>query len=331
MRSLRALARDLGLSPATVSRALSGRPHVHQEVRARVLAAAAASGIAAPQAGAASGRRLVAVVAGSRWAQEGRADPLTELLSGATQGARQAGAQLATVILEQTPAGGLAEDAACARLRPSAALLVHWQDLAAIAAAAERLPCVLVGQAPPDAAGIGVRCASFDAGDGVLRLLDHLRSLGHRRLAMLSDSASGWRGAERHGAAVTAAALRGVELAQVRLELGQGWERVRRLHRAGITGWISDSQATGYALLAHLASWRARVPAEVSVCSFSFTQPPPGLPRLTGMRGDWRAVGRIAARWALTRPDPTDPVTRLLVRSRVEPGETTGPGPRRGG
>jgi LacI family transcriptional regulator len=210
-------------------------------------------------------------------------------------------------------------------MRPSAALLVHWQDMDAIAAAAAALPCVLVGQAPPDVAGIGVRCASFDAGDGVLRLLDHLRSLGHRRIAMVSDTASGWRGAERHGAAATAAALRGCGLGQVRLVEGRGWERARRLAAAGTTGWIADSQGTGYALLTHLAGWGWQVPRDASICSFSFTAPDPGRPRLTGMRGDWRAVGRIAARWALTRPDPTDPVTRLLVQSRVLPGETTAP------
>jgi DNA-binding LacI/PurR family transcriptional regulator len=107
MPSLRALARQLSLSPATVSRALAGRPHVHQEVRARVLAAAAAAGVAAPQAGAGAGRRLMAVVAGRAWTRGPAAEPLAELLAGATQGARQAGAHLATVILDHVPAAGV--------------------------------------------------------------------------------------------------------------------------------------------------------------------------------------------------------------------------------
>jgi LacI family transcriptional regulator len=324
MRSLRALARDLGLSPATVSRALSGHPHVHRTVRAQVLAAAAAAGLATPTAGAAAGRRLLTVV-GRSWARGGLAGPYTALLAGAAQGARQAGAHLASVVLDRLPADGLDQDPACAGLRPSAALLLYWTDADAIAAIAARLPCVLVGQTPAEAEGSGVRLATFDAADGVLRLLDHLLELGHRRIASLADAALGWRSIERHGAAHAAALLRRHPLRHLLVEGGDGWDGVRRAHRAGVTAWIADGQNTAYALIDHLAGWGAQVPRDVSVCSFHFTPPEPGQRQLTGMRGDWQAVGRIAARWALTRPDPTDPVTRLLVRSRVEPGDTTAP------
>lgn len=321
MASLRSLARQLGISPATVSRVLAGRPHVQDGMRARVLAAAVAAGLASPSAGAASGRRLLALVEAA-WGRDRRAAPLAELLAGAAQGARQAGAVLHTLAVEGQP-DSLDAIPAAQRLRPSALLLCHWYDDASAAALSQRLPSVVVGQPPADPSA--VRHATFDAANGVLRLLDHLLGLGHRRIAFLGDAGSGWRGRERLGAALAAAAQRGVAVEVLRVETGQGWDGVRRSLQAGITGWICDAQGTGEAMLAHCADWAVRVPQEASVCSFCFVPPVPGALRLTGMRGDWRAVGRIAARWALTRPDRLDPGTRLLVQSQVEPGDTTGP------
>lgn len=325
MASLRSLARSLNLSPATVSRVLAGRPHVQDRVRARVLAAAAAAGIATPSAGAAAGRRLLALV-GERWARGNGASSLADMLAGAAQGVRQAGGVLNVLAVESELPGGLAAYPAAQRLRPSALLLCHWQDADSAAGLAADLPLVVVGHQGDDIAP--VRHAAFDAADGVLRLLDHLRELGHQRLAFLSTTASGWRGCERLGAAQTAAVWRGVALRQLRVDGRRGWNAVHRALRAGTTGWICDSQVCGEELLARCAAWGVRVPQDASVCGFFFAPPAPGAVRLTGMRGDWTAVGRIAARWALTRPDRLDPGTRLLVRSRVEPGDTTAPAPR---
>lgn len=321
MDSLRALARSLRLSPATVSRALAGRPHVRDRVRARVLAAAAAAGLASPSAGAGAGRRLVALV-GQEWLRGPSAGTAAALLAGASQGARQAGATLAVVAVDGQPAGGLAAYPEVQRLQPSALLLCLWHDGTSAAELAASLPAVVVGQPPVDPAD--VRYATFDAADGVLRLLDHLLGLGHRRIAFLSSAASGWRGCERAGAAQAAALTRGIGIASLRVDGEHGWPAVRRALRAGTTGLICDAQKTGEELLRRCAGWGIGVPQDVSVCGFFFAAPEAAARRLTGMRGDWAAVGRIAARWALTRPDRLDPGMRLLVRGRVEPGHTTG-------
>lgn len=326
MESLRSLARSLRVSPATVSRVLAGRPHVRDRVRVRVLAAAAAAGLASPSAGAGAGRRLLALV-GQEFLRGPAAGTATALLTGAAQGTRQAGATLAVVGLDGHPAGGLSAYPDVQRRRPSALLLCLWHDSTSAADLAASLPTVVVGQPPDDP--VGVRYASFDAADGVLRLLDHLLGLGHRRIAFLSSAASGWRGCERAGAAQAAAMRRGVALAQLRVDGGRNWPTVRRAMRAGTTGWICDAQQTGEELLRRCIDWGVRVPLDVSVCGFFFATAAVGAQRLTGMQGDWAAVGRIAARWALTRPDRLDPGMRLLVRSRVEPGDTTGPAPLR--
>ncbi len=325
MPSLRALARELGLSAATVSRVLAGRPQVADRVRARVLAAAAAAGLAAPSAGAAAGRRLLALV-DRGWTGGRGGAALADLLGGAAQGARQAGAVLLTLAVDGQQRGGLATLPAAQRLRPSALLLCHWRDDGAMAELAAELPTVVVSQPPADPSP--VRHATFDAHNGVLRLLDHLLGFGHQRIAFLGDAATGWRGHERLGAAQAAALHRGTDLRTLRIDGKRGWTAVRAALRAGVTGWICDAQNTGEALLERCAAWEVRVPRDASVCGFFFSPPASGAVHLTGMRGDWHAVGRIAARWALTRPDRLDPGTRLLVQSRVEPGDTTGPAPR---
>jgi LacI family transcriptional regulator len=322
MASLRSLARSLDLSPATVSRVLAGRPHVRDQVRVRVLAAAAAAGLASPSAGAGAGRRLLALV-GDGWMHGPSVATVGELLTGASQGARQAGATLAVQTVDDLRRGGLAAYPAVQRARPSALLLCLWQDAETAADLAAALPTVVVGQ--PPAEYDGMRYAVFDAADGVLRLLDHLLELGHRRLVFLSSASSGWRGCERAGAAQAAALQRGASLAQLRIGRARDWSLVRRAMRSGTTGWICDAQSTGETLLRLCCDWGIGVPRDVSVCGFFFTAPSPDRCPLTGMHGDWAAVGRIAARWALTRPDRLDPGMRMLVRSRVEPGGTTGP------
>lgn len=304
-----------------MSRTLAGRPHVHDGMRARILAAAVAAGLASPSAGAAAGRRLLALV-DATWGHGRQGTALAELLAGAAQGARQASAVLHSLAVDGQPAS-LAEMPAAQRLRPSALLLCHWRDDASAAALSRELPSVVVGQPPADPSA--VRHATFDAANGVLRLLDHLLGLGHRRIAFLGEFATGWRGRERLGAAHAAALQRGIDLVALRVDGQDGWQKVLAALQAGITGWICDAQATGEAMLARCAGWSVRVPQDVSVCGFFFTPPREGAVHLTGMRGDWRAVGRIAARWALTRPDRLDPGTRLLVQSLVEPGDTTGP------
>lgn len=247
---------------------------------------------------------------------------MADILAGAAQGARQSGAVLHSLAVDGQPAA-LTDIAAAARLRPSALLLCFWHDDASACALSHERPCVVVGQPPAETHA--ARYASFDAAHGTLQLLDHLLELGHRRIAFLGARTTGWRGHERRGAAMAAAGMRGVTLRQLTIEDDASWNAVRTAMRQGISGWICDAQGTGEALLMRCRSWSLRVPADASICGFFFHPPAPGQPRLTGMRGDWQAVGRIAARWALTRPDRLDPSTRLLVGSRVEPGDTTAP------
>lgn len=316
---MRSLAQRLGVSVATISRVLAGQPQVSDHVRARVLAAAAAAGLASTSAGAQNGRRLLAIVNRS-WTSGDLAPSFADLLHGAAQGARQVGASIDLLTFEADSRPNPSE---IRQRHASALLFCHWFDLAAATTLSARLPSVVIGN--PLADGGSLRRVSFDAAEGVVRLYEHLWKLGHRRIAFVSDSASGWKGSERAGAALAATLHHEVPCTILRIDGLHGWTSIHQAVQQGITGLIADSQKVGQQLLQRLAEWSVDVPRQVSVCSFTFTPTPAGCLRLTAMRGDWQAVGRIAARLALSRPDQLDPGLRLLVTSQVEEGETTGP------
>ena len=328
MTSLRQLASGLGLSTATVSRALAGRSRVAPSTRARILAAAAEAGCGAIRDRDGDGRSLVLVQGGFPLDRVTRIW-LRGLHEGLGDGAANLGARLLVVSGEAlTRAGG--DAGALARLagcRPSAAVILGWNDPAGLARLEQSIPCVGVGGMTAAEPALNVE---FDHHAAAEALVGHLHGLGHRRFALITGNGPPRRETHRVGAVFAALHLHGLaaaDLAIIDTTAAQLVDRaVAAALRSQATGWIATTHALTVRTLRLLGRRGLAVPRAASVCGFLIDELDDEL-RLTGVRGPFKAVGRVAATQALGLRDPGRPACRLLLTGSFVVGRTCAPPP----
>jgi DNA-binding LacI/PurR family transcriptional regulator len=354
--TLNDLAAELGVSAKTVSNAYRHPEQLSVRLRERVLATAARVGFTGPDPVAAGLRRGRVGTFGFAYANRlsyAFEDPVAvELLAGIATVAEGAGAGLA-----------LLPGSATAKSRVAAltgavidGLIVNSlavDDPLLITAVARRLPLAVIDQPGPDeladlgasgGAWIGIDdCAAAAA------VAEHVLSLGHRRLAVVSFAL--WRKPRRGivdepaqaaaSYAVTRNRLAGYRDAALRA--GLDWSRVPVVQATDST--IAEGEAAAATALARdprptallclsdrLAEGALRtadrlglsVPAEVSIAGFDDAQPAAGLD-LTTVRHPHRRKGMLAAR-ALLRvldgspaEDPRTLPAELVVRGSTGP------------
>jgi DNA-binding LacI/PurR family transcriptional regulator len=217
--SIRDVARSVGVSTATVSRALRGLPRVSEETRLRVLAAAAELDyVASPNAASLASGQTHAVGAVvpfvTRWFYAG-------VVQGAEPLLREAGYDLLLYNL-----GGDVEarhrvfDTHLRRRRVDAVLVL---SLTPTEAEIRRLtslgrPVVLVGSTHPGWGSVGI-----DDYETARTAMEHLIGLGHRRIAYVGGSLE-----EQLDFAAPLARLRGYRdsMSASGLDVEPGWEEV---------------------------------------------------------------------------------------------------------
>jgi DNA-binding LacI/PurR family transcriptional regulator len=327
MTSLRQLASSLGLSAATVSRALAGRSRVAASTRTRILAAAAEAGCGAIRDRDGDGRVLALVQGGFPPDRVTRLW-LRGLHEGLGDGAANLGARLVVVPGEAlTRAGG--DAAALGRLagcRPSAAVLLGWKDPDGPKRLEQSIPCVGVGGMTASDPSLSVE---FDHHAAAEALVGHLHGLGHRRFALVAGGHQPRREAHRIGAVLAALRLHGLDAADLRIIDATALPLDRTVAaalRGRATGWIATGHALTVRTLRVLGRHGIDVPREASVCGFLIDELDEEL-HLTGVRGPFRAIGRVAATLALGPRDPGRPACRLLLTGSFVAGRTCAPPP----
>ena len=190
-------------------------------------------------------------------------------------------------------------------------------------------PVVVVNRQLPDA---DVPIVGVDYVRGIRDLVDHLRGLGHRRIAYVSGPASSASNAER---------LRGVADATAahpdgRIEVVPGGSRlddgyaaaaaVLAARDAGATAVIAFNDLVALGLMTRLRELGVDVPGDLSIAGFDDV-PMAGFatPRLTSMSVPRGEIG--AQVWARLRTIIAGgPVEHtVLFRPRLEARESTGP------
>ncbi|MGF1664143.1 MAG: LacI family DNA-binding transcriptional regulator [Kineosporiaceae bacterium] len=335
MTTLDHIASEVGVSPATVSRALRGKTGVSEGVRQRVVAAAQAAGYVAARRGAGVDREVVGVI-------------VPELANPVFPAFVQ---RMQTLLVQQgyTPVAGsqytpgVSEDEWIELLlgRSMAGLVVVSGMHADVTAPPDRylrlrrlgIPLVLVNGLVPD---LDATFISADDAVAVEMAVQHLVALGHRTIGLAV-------GPERYSPVIrkvealhrvverlrgTGDAVTGlVEHSLFTIEGGQAGGR--RLIEAGATGIVcaSDPMALGVVRAARSAG--LGVPGDVSVIGFddsplnAFLDPP-----LTSLRQPVHEMATIAITALVEQLQTgTQSTTEYLFPPELVVRGTTGPAP----
>ncbi|NNN33293.1 LacI family DNA-binding transcriptional regulator [Streptomyces sp. S3(2020)] len=298
-RRLAQVAKKVGVSEATVSRVLNGKPGVSDATRQSVLTALDVLGYERPTQLRGERARLVglvlpelqnpifpafAEVIGGGLAQQG----LTPVLCTQTRGGVSE-ADYVDLLLQQQVSGVIFAGGLFAQ---ADAPHEHYHQLAE-----RKIPVVLVNAAIE---GLDFPCVACDDAVAVEQAWRHLASLGHERIGLVLGPPDHMPSRRKLAAARVAAEVAGtvwedalVQRSIFSLEGGQA--ATARLLDAGVTGIVCASDPLALGAIRAARRRGLSVPSQVSVVGFddsafmTCTEPP-----LTTVRQPIEAMGRAA-------------------------------------
>ncbi|ACQ81556.1 transcriptional regulator, LacI family [Beutenbergia cavernae DSM 12333] len=327
--TLRDVAERAGVAISTASRALANPGRVSAATRERVRAAADELGYSpgGPARALSSGRTgMIALVV---------PDVTNPFYFGVIRGTQ---AQLRdrgyVHVLVDTEESADVEAAWLDRLQRSvdgAVLAASRLSDAAIAARASRLPLVTLNRDVPGVPGV-----TLDTPGGVAHALDHLASLGHRRIAYAGGPPESWSDARRRRVARARARRLGVELVVLGpyapLQASGAAAADAAVHAAA-SAVVAFNDLMAIGILARLADRGLAVPRDLSVVGCDdvfgadFAHPP-----LTTITAPVERAGRAATSMLLARLDDgaprvtgDDAAPRLALPTHLTIRASTGP------
>jgi DNA-binding LacI/PurR family transcriptional regulator len=341
------IAKQLKLSPATVSKSFRNHPDISAETRAKVLSHAAQIGYHAEVVG--WGSRLGATPLVSRLVGVlihdnhgvGHADYSGQ---GYVTGLSEAASRYDTSLIVHRFSGDARLILDPAHQPPAmrqnalhGLILVHRFDAEVVKELAARLPCVTLTFYVP-----GARADHIDSNylGAVSGLVEHLHGLGHERIGYVGHVNRPSNSFARFGAFAQALARRGLRLETANVvdvyEPVGDWDRqaevVERRLREGVTAWVCSVDTVGYNLYRRLRDAGYKVPQDVSITGYDMDEPMFGLPQLTTVRVPFTDMGTYALSRLLERMErPAVPQTQTLLDGEIVHGQSTGtvPQPRR--
>ena len=314
--TLRDVADAAGVAVSTVSRALSDPTRVNERTRERILAAAAE--LEYRRSGP-SGRRETNAVA--LVVPDVKNPFYAEILAGL--GSQLRGAGYLQILIDTEESNDL-EIESLERIRSVVDGVVVIASRAPnddLRRVAEQTPLVTINRPITDIPGVVV-----DASIGLTEAVEHLASLGHRRLCYVAGPANSWPDRHRRSAVLAAAERLGIEveiIGPMRPTRAAGLAAADAIAHSGATACLAYNDLLALGIIARFAERGIRVPEEISVVGCDdifgadFCDPP-----LTTIGADLEMTGREAAKAliALLRPglyrgnDITAVPTQLIVR-----------------
>ncbi|RJL32696.1 LacI family DNA-binding transcriptional regulator [Bailinhaonella thermotolerans] len=334
-RRLAEVAKKVGVSEATVSRVLNGKPGVSDATRAAVLTALDVLGYERPTQLRGERARLVglvlpelgnpifpalAEVVGGALAQRG----FTPVLCTRTAGGLSE-ADYVEMLLEQQVSGVVF---AGGHYAEAEAPHEHYFRLRSL-----KLPVVLVNAASEH---LGFPCVSTDDAVAVEQAFGHLTSLGHERVGLILGPEDHMPSRRKLAAFREAAGKAGVEVRPEAVEramfsLEGGQAVATRLVKAGYTGIVCASDPLALGAIRAVRRLGLSVPEDVSVVGFddsafmNCTNPP-----LTTVRQPIEALGRAAVTFLVNQIDGAAVTAEeLLFEPELVVRGSTAPAPAR--
>ncbi|WP_255950468.1 LacI family DNA-binding transcriptional regulator [Streptomyces odontomachi] len=333
-RRLAQVAKKVGVSEATVSRVLNGKPGVSEATRQAVLSALDVLGYERPTQLRGERARLVglvlpelqnpifpafAEVIGGALAQLG----LTPVLCTQTKGGVSEADYVALLLQQQVSgvvfAGGLYAQADAPH--------DHYRQLAD-----RKIPVVLVNAAIDHLGFPGVSCDDAVAVEQAWR---HLASLGHERIGLVLGPGDHMPSQRKLAAARAVCAAGGGRLpdqhvGRALFSIEGGQAASARLLEAGVTGFICASDPLALGVVRAARRRGLSVPGDVSVVGYddsalmNCTEPP-----LTTVRQPIESMGRAAVEMLYAQVGGSDvPAQELLFEPELVVRGSTGQAPR---
>jgi DNA-binding LacI/PurR family transcriptional regulator len=351
--TLKEVAADVGVSPATVSNAYNRPDQLSEELRGRIMAAARRLGYPGPNPTARGLRRGKAGAIGVLYADRlsyAFADPAAVLFfEGISRAAEEAG--LGLLLVPGSISGR--HDPGAVRGAAVDGFIVYCMaegDDMMGAVRERRLPAVLVDD-PPEVSGEGISRVSVDDKAGARAAAEHLVGLGHRRLAVVTFELAprpdgGFAGLERQAqTAFRSTRLRLDGYREVVEDAGLSWDDVpvyevpdnvpeEGREAAGIlfrmeprpTAILTTSDQLAFGVIEAARNAGLSVPGDLAVVGYDDVPEAARLnPTLTTVNQDHVEKGLLAGRLLVARlagEEPEDPEmlpTRLVVRGSTAP------------
>jgi LacI family transcriptional regulator len=321
--TIQEVARRAGVSTATVSRVMSGKTRVSDELAARVRAVADELGYRpsfAARSLALGTTQMVGMVVPNL------ANPyFYQVIKSVNLAAVEDGYQIAVADTNEDAEQELELCRSFVDKLDGLLLMSPRMPTRALRALArETSNLVLLNRVAPE---VGVPTVAIDSHGAMLELCGHLLSLGHRRAVYLAGPASSWSNSERWRAVRQARSF-GLEVEQVAaggtIEAGYDAVEEALTHRASAI--ICHNDLVAFGALARLQELGVRVPDDVSLTGFDdIPFASYGAPSLTTVRSEedlglegWKLMSRVV------RGEPLDDM-RLLPARVVVRGSTAAP------
>lgn len=337
------IAKVLGVSKFTVSRALSGKPGVSDRMREQVFTAARQLGyplrpVGPPATHPAPVRGTVVMLLPAFSA--GDTDFWPRVLLGAQAGAQDQGTSLVLAVVSEEDQSALRLPGHLDHIPIAGFLCTDGLSLGYVAAARQRgYPVVLVDNHLP---ALGVDAVMADNYEGARLAVRYLIEAGHRHLGFVGNNHRAYSFRQRWLGFRDAVEDAGLPLRPEWTLLRQGsedpwdpgWIRQRLQDLAELpTAWFCTNDLTAFALLRALAGLGLQVPDDVSVVGFDDVTRAASAPvPLTTVHFPMEAMGRRCVErlyQRLARPDDLPDVTllstHLVIRDSVRPPRVAGP------
>lgn len=316
MVTVRELARLAGVSPSTVSRAMT-QPHLVAPARRAAILRLAAE---FDYAGEREVRGAVGATANVALVVPDIENPVfAAVVKGAQQRARRGG--YAVFIADSEEDAELESELVTHLSKQVDGLVLFSPRMPpeALAEHAAKVPIVLVNRVLANMNSI-----VFDNAEGMRYALEHLHALGHRRVAYIAGPRDSWSDKARtEGLHAAEASLPGIEL----VELGHvapvfqgGVASADRAVASGATAVVCYNDLVALGVLSRLAHRRISVPEEMSVIGFddvpaaTLVSPP-----LTTLAVPMRQLGKDAFDRLLTliKEPETEPSVQMLPANLI--------------